>query len=311
MRTADSPPVRSRFHAPAWVSDAITIGFLLLPFLGVCAAIAAFALGAPWPLIVSPFPLSLVATGFYFSATSTISLAICRYWAYATGILGLTILGFSYWSGEVGGDAYFAVALGGGLLALVLALAVPIGVGLALGAGIAHWRGLKLRALFPLAVYALHVGVGALVFIAGISGISLPSAHADDAMIAHFQANRVPLDRLLQMANEDANLARIGPDIVEEPRFMRVALPDARWNEYRQLFRQAGVQGIIRQGGDIRFEYWTAPLMTAFSSKGFAYRVDEPDATVESLDRINWDPKVSTVYRVIEPNWYLYRYRVD
>jgi len=94
------------------------------------------------------------------------------------------------------------------------------------------------------------IGVAALLLI--VVWVFLPPS--DSALVSRFGDHRDELQRLVQMANSDAQVVQIGPSVVKtvDGREYGVSeaqsvLSQARWAEYRRLFQAAGLNdGLYR-----------------------------------------------------------------
>lgn len=171
--------------------------------------------------------------------------------------------------------------------------------------------GIAAPLLFLLGVLAARGG-GALFDWDRLGG-----PHPSDARLARvFHANEPDFLRLLAMAQEDAKLTRIAPDFtwladdVGWPRPpSRVGFSDARWNEYRVLFRKLGVDsGVARRpDGVLLFIASTQGLVTGGSSKGYAYSDRLLGPLYESLDAHPTDlPSNVPGFKPIGAGWYIY-----
>src|SRR5437899_17224 len=94
------------------------------------------------------------------------------------------------------------------------------------------------------------IGVAALLLI--VVWVFLPPS--DSALVSRFGEHRDELQRLVQMANSDAQFVQIGPSLVKTVDGREYGAPEAqsvlsqaRWAEYRRLFQAAGLNdGLYR-----------------------------------------------------------------
>ena len=118
------------------------------------------------------------------------------------------------------------------------------------------------------------------------------SEHLTDAELrANFAAHRPAFRRLLAMAQEDRRFFRVAPDWVGMPDVANEvaarAMPAARWNEYRRLFRDADLpEGISRPGGEPEAVLFCSSAVGILggSMKGYAYSSAALEPVVPSLD---------------------------
>ena len=143
------------------------------------------------------------------------------------------------------------------------------------------------------------------------------SAPTDDKLATNFRAHRTALESLLEMSRTDRTVIRIANDFTwldtdsSWPRpEERLGFSKARWDQYRQLFREAGLQGGILQdneGGITYFMYWSGGLMTNGSSKGYAYSENDLTPIVASLDDYDsWPKGKRIIFKKLDGNWYLF-----
>lgn len=158
---------------------------------------------------------------------------------------------------------------------------------------------------------ALALGPIALVaaMIWGILQMSNPPS--DNALLRQFQRHRATLDRIVQMAQADKWLGRVGPNWIEQDGPQHTAISPARLREYRRLLDSADVRNgfqICDRATEINFYCWSEGAeFGTDTDKGFAYLAKPPAHTLSSLD--GYDPggeSVVVAYRHITGHWYLY-----
>jgi hypothetical protein len=160
------------------------------------------------------------------------------------------------------------------------------------------------------------IGVLALMLV-GTWIIQPPS---DNSLTKRFFRRRGELEQLVQMANSDAQLSRIGPSLVEavdgqtyETSDARTALPQARWEEYRRLVEATGMNdGLHRNGstGDLLLGASTlgriGPVVAYFgylhcsAIKGQMPRLEPCADSRDSVDRRSYR------WKKLDSGWYIY-----
>lgn len=162
-----------------------------------------------------------------------------------------------------------------------------------------------------------------LVLVLGCGLFVDDSPHPSDALLAEdFYKHEAELDRLAQMAIEDADMIRIAPDFTHHEKSAdafaskaEYGFSDERWNEYKQLFIRIGKNnGILNYQPDQMFVLSSSRgLVTGGSSKGIAYSPKEPSPLFESLENVefsNSNKSINYAYKRLKGNWYLF-YKVS
>ena len=155
------------------------------------------------------------------------------------------------------------------------------------------------------------------LFRAQFSASLQSTAPTDERLDTNFRAHRTALESLLQMSRTDRTVVRIANDFTwldtdsSWPRPEdRWGISAARWDQYRQLFREAGLQsGILQdnEGGITYFMYWSRGLMTNGSTKGYAYSENDLTPIVSSLDDYeSWPKGKRIIFKKLDGNWYLF-----
>ena len=174
----------------------------------------------------------------------------------------------------------------------------------------------------------MHIRVKIIVATVGLAALSVIAQSSnpgpfpsDQALRARFLIHRADFERLVAMANEDSHLTRIAPDFawldddVSWPR-SNVGISDARWNDYRYLFKAVGASnGIGRGTGPARVIFpiaWVGLVPKGYA-KGLVYSQAPLSPVLKSLDEKAldefWDgPDRShmLVYKPVENHWYIY-----
>ena len=97
-----------------------------------------------------------------------------------------------------------------------------------------------------------RASIGIAAFLLFVAWMALPPS--DNTLVKRFGKHRDELEQLVQMANQDAQLNKIGPDLVRTFEGKEYAaheaekvLSETRWAEYRRLFKVAGLnEGLYR-----------------------------------------------------------------
>ena len=162
----------------------------------------------------------------------------------------------------------------------------------------------------------LAVGVLAGVLVVGFTLLTVllrSKVPTDAEFVGRFQTNRVVLETLRDMLKVDKQIAVVADWGINTrnspvPTDLSVAgLSEARYQEYRNLMKRAGVLSCISSGSEYRF------LVAGDGWAGSGYRVAiawtefTPDRLISSLDEFHktkneWEQ----VYRRLEDGWYLW-----
>lgn len=132
-------------------------------------------------------------------------------------------------------------------------------------------------------------------------------------LLNRFRAARPDLERIVAMARQEHEVTRIAPDFIwladnsdPTPERRRRALPDARWREYRRLFRRTRVSDGIGIGDGVFFYVSDVGLAGSGASKGFRWSKTAQTPLVDHIDDPgNRKPGGWDVFRRIDENWYL------
>jgi len=136
---------------------------------------------------------------------------------------------------------------------------------------------------------------------------------SDEDLIANFQSHRAEFNRMLQMINEDNGLDRVDYYWTHPENPQTVGISAGRIDEYRRLFRSAGVPrgfSAFQTKDYVEFIASTQGLSVGGSSKGYLFAKQPPPRVVGNLDTYRTqDTRLSPafpVYRHIEGDWYLF-----
>jgi hypothetical protein len=147
---------------------------------------------------------------------------------------------------------------------------------------------------------------------------------SDKSLASNFYRNQAAFARLVQMAATDSGVVRIAPDYTccpkvyasqPEPQQGRpgeARLSDSRWEEYRTIFRQLGLEeGISNLGsGGFAFLASSVGIVNRGSLKGYIYSAVPLTPILNSLDGRSPGPcsvkRDCDVYKHLTGNWYLF-----
>jgi|SRR5579862_437546 len=153
--------------------------------------------------------------------------------------------------------------------------------------------------------------VAAALFFPGCG--SHPS---DNTLYERFFKKEASFNRLVQMANEDFKMTRIAPDFTY-PSDKQVSFPMQRWDEYRALFRDLGIDlGMNRldRNDGVMLIVSATGIVGRGTAKGYAYSTKQLEPTVDSLDTAMPRPCVGRknciAFKLLKGNWYLF-YEID
>jgi hypothetical protein len=155
------------------------------------------------------------------------------------------------------------------------------------------------------------VGVASVIWFVRSS----PPRPSDATLIENFWMHEAQFRLLVNMSAEDSQVTRIADNFtqlassVAWPRPAdQIGFSEERWNQYRALFKEIGLQeGIFRRDGEVLFVYWAAGLSVTGAEKGYVYTTRPVEPVFDSLDQIPVPVKsLQAGYRPIAENWYLY-----
>jgi hypothetical protein len=142
---------------------------------------------------------------------------------------------------------------------------------------------------------------------------------SDAALQENFHAHETEFHRLAQMSNEDSHLVVIKSTFTSLdtdaswPR-TNVGISEVRWNEYRNLFHELGIEGGISRPsefpGAVFFDAYGSGGVLASSNKGYVYSPSTLSPIVKSLDSMPKDFGASghaLAFTPLTNQWYLYR----
>lgn len=155
------------------------------------------------------------------------------------------------------------------------------------------------------------------VFQLALSSSFQNPAPTDETLATNFREHRTAFDSLREMSRADRSVIRIANDFTwldtdsSWPRAEgKLGFSAERWDQYRQLFREGGLEGGILQdneGGITYFIYRTQGLMTNGSLKGYAYSENDLTPLVNSLDDYeSWPKGKRVIFKKLDGKWYLF-----
>lgn len=165
-----------------------------------------------------------------------------------------------------------------------------------------------------------------VVIVLLVLAYSCHTEHPTDiGLERNFADREADFDKLLRMFDEDAGMSRITPKAMQASDGARrpdseVKLRKQRWQEYRALFSELGIDhGIVRAShpawrdvsppGAVFLVASGKGMVGGSAEKGYAYSPTEPSPLVDSLDRINIDLRdkdMVPVYKKLKGDWYLF-----
>jgi hypothetical protein len=148
------------------------------------------------------------------------------------------------------------------------------------------------------------------------------AAPSDASLSKRFRSHRAEFDTLSRMSQQDSEVLRIDDDFIGLKNNWAWPRPEAkcwiaadRWNEYRRLFRSAGVSsGVSKdESGNVYFVVHTYGLVVGGSTKGLVHCLNTGDALkvflpcAEQRDRGQDGVKTEgSSYRRLEADWYIF-----
>jgi hypothetical protein len=166
-----------------------------------------------------------------------------------------------------------------------------------------------------------------LALIGGASFVAIrtlaPDNPSDEEMAREFASNRIHFQQLLSMIQAEPHVTRVAPDFiwVDGVRSPTEAeqltyLPNARWEKYRQIFRQLhlkygvvkmedGSIGFLRSGGGLAVSGWGKDFVWSKTSMN-------PTLVLHTRKPMEDDCRgrrgTCQRYKALAPNWYLELY---
>jgi len=142
---------------------------------------------------------------------------------------------------------------------------------------------------------------------------------SDVVLRDRFLAKQSEYDRLVKMSNEDSRVVVIRDNLTyldtdaSWPR-KDIGFSEERWNEYKRLFRELGIEGGISRHTDLPHavfvESYGSGGALASSNKGYVYSQTPLSPLVQSLDSLPRDFGSSghaIAFAPLAKDWYLYR----
>ena len=138
-------------------------------------------------------------------------------------------------------------------------------------------------------------------------------AHPTDASLHdRFFRKEVSFNKLVQMAHEDSRMTRIAPDFTW-PGGKQVSFSTQRWDEYRALFRDLGVDlGMNRldRNDGVMLIVSATGIVGRGTAKGYVHSTKRLDPIVDSLDMGMPRPCVGhkdcIAFKPLKGSWYLF-----
>ena len=138
----------------------------------------------------------------------------------------------------------------------------------------------------------------------------------DKSMEEKFRSNEAAFKRLVMMMREDMNLASVDIDAAYLPSKEitdarpKAEIPAKRFDEYRRLLKQIGVNEIRNADSGILFLVWQSREIGLMNSghKNYLYTETLPSPLLDSLDdtsKLPYQPGMDSGYKKIAENWYL------
>ena len=146
------------------------------------------------------------------------------------------------------------------------------------------------------------VGVGFVWYV--FSDIRGRDHVTDQILISDLQKNKNKYEKLISMFREDAPATVIHPTWISPDN----VITEARWDEYKKLFLELGLDAGMRSWGSdsIWFISTAQGLAIGGSSKGYMYKPENPEPLYMTLDNIPVDLKSNVMgYRKINDQWYI------
>lgn len=143
------------------------------------------------------------------------------------------------------------------------------------------------------------------------------SQPSDATLEANFKLHESDLQLLVNMSEADNKVIRISSeftwldDNAAWPRpESQLGFSEARWDQYRKLFKAIGLAGGItrEKSGDVTYLIFSSKgLVTHGTQKGYASSKEELTPIADSLDDVTQLPKgKSIVFKKLKEHWYLF-----
>jgi len=99
---------------------------------------------------------------------------------------------------------------------------------------------------------------------------------SDTSLQRRFYEHRADLEQIVKMMEQDVHMFRIAQDFTwsdDSVSIRKIKISEDRWNQYREIFRLAGVpKGTSRDSaGDIEIIAWTAGLAIAGTTLSYVH----------------------------------------
>ena len=161
------------------------------------------------------------------------------------------------------------------------------------------------------------LAVGVLIVRSNVNQSGNLSHPRDAVLEARFKQHEADLELLAAMSQADSRVVRITNDFTwldnnagwPRPE-SELGFSEERWDEYRKLFKEIGLEGGItrEEHGEVTYFIFSSKgLVTHGTEKGYAFSNKELTPTAESLDDVTRMPKgKSVVFKKLKEHWYLF-----
>lgn len=152
--------------------------------------------------------------------------------------------------------------------------------------------------------YVLGIAIIVLVIIS-LSYLLLENDSADEKMIADFSTHYFDLERIVEMAKEDASIKIVREGIVVPSN----AISFQRQEEYLKIFHDISIKnGLeIDENGDLFIASFSSGLTSGGVTKGYAFRPSKIEFIYDNLDSVPSDlPSYTKGFKKIATDWYLF-----
>ncbi|MGA2353357.1 MAG: hypothetical protein ABSG02_02605 [Terriglobales bacterium] len=166
----------------------------------------------------------------------------------------------------------------------------------------------------------LLLGIVSLFFV-GIFLLWSCDVPSDATLRSQFQSDRSELEALVRMSQEDAdgmtityNFGRLESNLGWARAKSRRRIPREKWDEYRELFRQVHLSGLIKDKAGNVYLVAAAEFTVPGATKGFVHCIhfgDRDQTFLPCLERhdigqVEEAGDKGYSYRHLEENWYIF-----
>lgn len=175
----------------------------------------------------------------------------------------------------------------------------------------------SLKLLFLGIISVAVITAGLLIVRSMMNQQEILMQPTDATLEANFKQHESDLELLADMSQADSRVVRVAKDFTWLDNNAAWPRPDSelgfsheRWEQYRQLFKKAGLEGGLTReehGEVIYFIFSSKGLVTHGTEKGYAFSKKELTPTADSLDDFARMPKgQSVVFKKLKEHWYLF-----